>query len=105
MLRTRQILAVTLVATALAADRAVASVAESPVAASREASVMSVAGRIVSRLSSNLRRAVPAARVWETRRTETTISIFVRPCSSQDLSVRHTPISPFQFRLPPPLIV
>src|SRR3954468_15182989 len=105
MVRTRQILAVTLVATALAADRAVASAACAPVSNQREASVMSLAGRIVARLSTNLRRVVPAARVWESRRSETNVETSVRSDASQNFVVVRPLLSPFQFRLPPPLIV
>jgi hypothetical protein len=103
MVRTRQILAVTLVATALAADRAIASTANAPVSPQGEASVMSVAGRIVSRLTSSFRRVVPAARVWESRQVEQIADTVPHACS-QNLFVSHTPLSPFQFRLPPPAL-
>ena len=53
MNRTRQIVAITLVATALCADRAVASVA--PAQAHRhDARVVSLAGRFAQKLSSDL---------------------------------------------------
>jgi hypothetical protein len=105
MNRTRQILAVTLVATALAADRAVASAASAPVSAQSDASVMSMAGRIVNRLTSSLRRTVQAPRVWENRRVETVATPSIPPTTTPD-PVRSRPqLNPFQFRLPPPAAV
>ncbi|CAN5539226.1 hypothetical protein BH09PLA1_BH09PLA1_20240 [soil metagenome] len=101
MVRTRQILAITLVATALCADRAVASVAPSELRT--EARVTSLAGRFVSRLSSKFRRVVPAMRLCERVRGESTV-----PTAPRESLVRAfvppQPTSPFQFRLPPPAL-
>ena len=101
MNRTRQIVAITLVATALCADRAVASVA--PTVVRHEARVTSLAERLVSRLSSNFRRVVPAMRLCERARGESITSIAQWPAPVLAFIARQ-PISPFQFRLPPPAL-
>jgi hypothetical protein len=87
-------LAITLVATALCADRAVAS---APVVRPEP-----VANRtLVGRLKVTFRRCVALVRIWETRRDQdrpATAAAFVAPaCPFAPLS-----LSPFQFRLPPP---
>src|SRR5215218_180313 len=101
MNRTRQIVAITLVATALCADRAVASVA--PAQLRTEARVTSLAGRFASRLSSNFRRVVPAMRLCERARGDSTTSVVQRPAPVLAV-IAQQPISPFQFRLPPPAL-
>jgi len=101
MNRTRHLVAITLVATALCADRAVASVA--PTTVRSEARVTSLAERLVSRLSSNFRRVVPAMRLCERARGESTTSIAQRPVPVLAF-VAQQQTSPFQFRLPPPTL-
>ena len=101
MRRTQHILAITLVATALCADRAVASVA--PTHVRTEARVTSLAERFVKRLSSNFQRIVPAMRLCERSRSESVASITNRPAPTLEFIARQ-PISPFQFRLPPPAL-
>lgn len=99
--RTRHILAVTLVATALCADRAVAATAAAPEAAARPTSgMMEMAGRLVSRLSSNFRRVVATVRIYEPRSQQAAPS-FERAIP-ESAPIVQLPISPNQFRLPPP---
>ena len=93
---TRQVLAVVAVTTALCADRAAAAVPAS------RAPVSVMAGRLVSRLAQRLRRAVAAIVPWQVcqraigqlRRRPALLPVPVL--------VSHRPVSPFQFRLPPP---
>src|SRR2546423_13245354 len=100
MKRTRHLIAVALVATALCADRAVA-------AAPQVRSEGSVAGRIVSRITTGLRRAVSAVRIYETR--QDAVIVRSRPVGTSriDDAARvefHPTFSQFQFRLPPPTL-
>jgi hypothetical protein len=94
--RSQKVLAVAFLATALCADRAITA---APIFQS-ETTTGTLAGRLVSRLSVNLRRTIPAARVYQTRR---------EGIAHQTATVTPTPVvflpvrlSPFQFRLPPP---
>lgn len=94
----RRILAITLVASALCADRAIAA---SP---ALRPQVASVAGRLVSRLSINLRRVVPSAKVYQTRH-EGAAGLLRQPRlevvqPDRSLAIR---LSPLLLRLPPPL--
>jgi hypothetical protein len=98
--RTRQILAVTLVATALCADRAVAAAVAPEAPVRPQSSVVEMAGRFVSRLSSNFRRVVATVRIYEPRSQQTAPS-FDRPIPDS-APVAQLPISPNEFRLPPP---
>ena len=92
---TRQVLAVVAVTTALCADR----VASSAPASRPPVAVM--AGRLVSRLAQRLRRAVAAIVPWQVR--QRAISVVRRPAlMPAPILVSHRPLSPFQFRLPPP---
>jgi hypothetical protein len=84
-------------ATAICADRlAPATPAEPP--------ATHLAGRLIERLSMNLRRVLPAARLYQSpcpgiRSTiARTISF-----ADQTLDFRPMPLAPFQFRLPPPI--
>jgi hypothetical protein len=93
----RRILAITLVASALCADRALAA---SP---ALRPQVASVAGRLVSRLSVTLRRVVPSAKVYQTRR-EGASAPFVQPRLEVERPVGSLAmrLSPLILRLPPP---
>jgi len=99
MKRTRQLIAVALVATALCADRAVAN---APEIKSQE----SVASRIVSRLTSGLRRAVSSnVRIYQTRQD----TLAVRPLAASRIGNLafvefHQTFSESEFRLPPPAL-
>jgi hypothetical protein len=101
MHRARQILAVTLVATAICADRAVAARPASVRHATSDARGSSMTGRLVSRISQNFRRDVCAVRLYQQR-----------PDSSAPIASQETPeapgivrtlLDPLQLRLPPPL--
>ena len=100
--RTRHILAVTLVATALCADRAVAAAVTPEAPVRPQTSMMEMAGRFVSRLSSNFRRAVATVRIYEPRSQQGAAS-FDRPIP-ESAPIVQIPISPNQFRLPPPAV-
>lgn len=96
MTRKRHAIALTLVMTAaLCADRV--AVAAPHVRVQRS----SVASRVMDRLTLSLRRVVPSVRVIETRREGSTVQIAIAPVESTPIQQR--PISPFQFRMPPPL--
>jgi hypothetical protein len=93
----RRILAITLVASALCADRALAA---SPMLRPQ---VASAAGRLVSRLSVSLRRSVPSARVYQVRRegaAAQAVPQLSSPLPARSLGVQ---LSPLVLRLPPPL--
>jgi hypothetical protein len=89
-------LALTLVATALCADRAMAS----PVSERPDATVAQ--GTLVGRLSVSLRRCVPAVRLLETRRDQDRPALAVVAIPRLPL-IAPAAFSPFQFRMPPPL--
>jgi hypothetical protein len=61
----------------------------------------SVASRVMDRLSQSLRRVVPSVKVVETRRDGDAIqSVVIVP---EPVLVQQPALSPFHFRLPPPL--
>ena len=94
--RTRYALAMTVVITAaLCADRVAA-------AAPYRVPQTSVASRVMDRLSLSLRRVVPSIKVIETRREGVTIVASV--ATPEPVLAAQRPISPFQFRLPPPTV-
>jgi hypothetical protein len=110
MRRSRQVLAVVVVTTAMCADHvATAScIAREPIGrvtdvASEVADLASgLAGRFVTRLSQSFQRTVPGVVPLEARQPKPTIAVTtIRP---QDVSadVQRQSFSPFQFRLPPP---
>jgi hypothetical protein len=96
----RQVLAVMLVATALCADRGLAAPSARPQAITPAGSR---AGRLIDRLSRGLSRTVAVARPCQDRRPERLI--LTHPATPVDRQpyAAHRPVSPFQFRLPPPL--
>ena len=98
MTNLKRAVAMTLVATALCADRTVAA----PVVVRAHAEAP-VAGRLVARLSVSLRRSVSSIRLVQTRRENDRIAV---PIVQQIERPVWTPVSlsPFQFRLPPPLV-
>jgi len=98
MRRSRQVLAVAFLATALCADRAVTA---APILRPQP-TAGSLAGRLVSRLTVNLRQSIPAARVFETRREGSVPT--VRPIAPVITLIAPLALSPFQFRLPPPAL-
>lgn len=96
------------VATALCADR-VASAAPDlcpqPVRSEAQVpQVVQLAGRLVSSLSRRFQRVVPSALMPETRQSALAAALCPRRLlPDQSLQVQTKPLSPFQFRLPPPL--
>ena len=99
MKRTRHLIAVALVATALCADRAVAS-------APQVRSEGSVASRIVSRLTSGLRRAVSSnVRIYQTRAEAVNVpALAISRIEDRALIHPHPTFSESEFRLPPPVL-
>ena len=92
MRRTRHVIAVMVVATALCADRAVAAAP----AHARTPAPKSLA----SRITTSFRQQVPSVRLQPTRTMESAAS-FPLPIRETASGVR-SELSPFQFRLPPP---
>ncbi|HEX3357525.1 MAG TPA: hypothetical protein VHS31_11190 [Tepidisphaeraceae bacterium] len=97
MKRTQQLIAVALVATALCADRAIAAAPEAR-------PQMSVAGRIVERLTSGLRRAVSRVRIYQAREEVGSAKPQAAKCDARVVVVGlHPNFGVFEFRLPPPV--
>ena len=96
MKNARHVIAVTLMATAICADRSLS-------AAPTEPQASHFAGRIIQRLSVNLRRVVPATCLYQPRRFGLPPAQILHP-RLDALAVDLIPplLSPFQFRLPPP---
>jgi hypothetical protein len=95
MKHARHVIAMTLVATAICADRSLPAARIEPVTSH-------FAGRLIERLSVNFRRVVPAVRLYQHQRFG---------FASPELAVARPQVrgagpivslSPFQFRLPPP---
>jgi hypothetical protein len=100
MRKTRTIVAVTLLATALCADRAVAS--SSAARGTPVESGPAVRG-FAQRLTVSLRRVVPAVKLGPTR-VEGAAPVVARPQVRGDQALTHAAEGvPFLFRLPPPL--
>jgi hypothetical protein len=93
MRRTKHVIAVMVVATALCADRAIASAPTS----SRSAPARSLA----SRITTSFRQTVPAVRLQPGRTMESAASHPLPIC--EIASGVRSEFSPFQFRLPPPI--
>jgi hypothetical protein len=100
--KTRTIVAVTLLATALCADRTVASAAES----SRvEAAAGPVARGFAQRLTVSLRRVVPAVKLHQSRQEGFAAVVWRGDFEGAQAAItRGTQGTPFQFRLPPPVV-
>jgi hypothetical protein len=96
--RLSHILAMTLVATALCADRAVASSAERVATVTENRS-------LVGRLSTGLRRTVTPVQFIAERQAGRPVSPVSHPVETPVMPpVRVTPVTPAQFPLPPPLV-
>lgn len=100
MRRSRQILAVVILTSALAAD---GTLLAAPV---REAAASTTfAGRLVRKLSDGLQRTMTARPFLAAQRSGfaavTRVSA-IRPSDSAAVDISPRPLSPFQFRLPPP---
>jgi len=109
MRRTRQVLAVVVVTTALCANHvaSAAAVAREPMGAiGRVAEVADLAsglaGRFVTRLSQSFQRSVPAIAAVQSRQPRPALVATVRPPQNLAANVQPQSFTPFQFRLPPP---
>ena len=92
--RTRHVIAVMVVATALCADRATAAAPQSAPQST------GLAKTLVKKLTSSLRQSVSPAQVQPVRAIETArpMPLIIR----QEATGIRSDFSPFQFRLPPP---
>jgi hypothetical protein len=95
--RVKQLVAVALVATTLAADRALAAPALRP-------QVAEAARGFASRLVCSLQRSVPSQRLLVCRRDGDDTRIAPAPRPPQAPLLRWPQFTPFQFRLPPPVV-
>jgi hypothetical protein len=98
MSKARHILAVVAVATALCADQAIAA------APAPRPHVAEMAARLVERLSQPFRRIVPSAVRPMNRSRAASGSAAILPRLLPAVLPRHREFSPFQFRLPPPIV-
>src|SRR4051794_27418472 len=98
MKHTRQILAVTLVAAALCADRVVAS---APVI---RPEMTETARQIVRKLAVSFRQTVPTVRFQESREDRTSEVVGESNGAITVAIVHAHEGTPFQFRLPPPTV-
>jgi len=97
MRKTRTIMAVTLLATALCADRAVTSAAE----VTRD-DAGTVARGFAQRLTVSLRRVVPAVKLHQTRLERFELALEHGTTNGPQAIMHGAQGTPFQFRLPPP---
>ena len=101
MRKTRTIVAVTLLATALCADRRLASAAAASDSGSRT-EAGPVARGFAQRLTVSLRRVVPAVKLHPGRQEGIAQVAWSEADPRPQADVRPTEGTPFQFRLPPP---
>ena len=99
MRKTRTIMAVTLLATALCADRAVAGTAQ----VTRE-DAGTVARGFAQRLTVSLRRVVPAVQFHQSRLERFEGLVEQGACEGPQTIAWGSEGTTFQFRLPPPVI-
>jgi len=94
-----------LVASALCADRGLAAPAtRAPVESTPAGSTStSLAGRWIERLSRSFSGAVAVELSRQARHPQLVAPAVRRAAVDQSLGLAHQPVSPFQFRLPPPL--
>lgn len=97
MRRSRHLLAVTLVAAALCADRAVAALPSRPQGGQ-------IAARLIQRLSDGFRRAVTTPRIQQVRIGARVQASAIQGRQGDENAPARIAMSPFQFRLPPPAI-
>src|SRR5450432_2043821 len=97
MRRTRQVIVVALVATALCAGRVA-------MAAPSQPPVVQMAGRFIDHLSNRFRRVVPSARLYRPVRQDVRLVAPVTAVLTSQVLPPAVAYSPFNFRLPPPLI-
>jgi hypothetical protein len=100
MRKTRTLVAVTLLATALCADRRLASAAADP---GTRTEAGPVARGFAQRLTVSLRRVIPAVKLHQGRQEGVAQVVWLEVAPRQS-SVRACVGVPFQFRLPPPAV-
>jgi hypothetical protein len=93
----RRVVAITLVSAAICADRQAFAPSET------RAEPAGPERTLVARLSVSFSRTVPSVRFLEVRRDQDCTTIETMAAPRQPMTLR-IPISPLQFRLPPPLI-
>ena len=97
MKNARHVIAVTLMATAICADRGLPSRAAEPEQAR-------FATRLMERLCVNLRQSVRTARICQPRRFGLhPVEVLSPRIDGLSVTIGQPPLSPFQFRLPPPI--
>jgi len=97
--KTRQVLAVTMVAAALcAADTSVKA------APAQRAQVGSVARQLASRITSSFQVTIPAMRLDQLRQRQIQPWVAAMITPDQPVFVHAVQSTPFQFRLPPPIL-
>ena len=96
MNQSRRLLAAALVAAALCADRTVTA------APLLRPEAVQLAQRLVNRLSVSFRRVAPVTRFFADRQAGPDIAAVGRSPGRLDAPHVRLPVSPFQFRLPPP---
>ena len=89
------------VTTALCADHVAAA---APAARVSVRAQPSLPARLVNRLSQSFRRVLPSAVPAQARRPEVANPAAPDHLTDQSMSVQSPPLSPFQFRLPPPVL-
>jgi hypothetical protein len=104
MNRPRNIVVIALVAATLCADRVMAT--STPADSAVRSQTRAVGRSLVTRLSVSLRRVIPSVQVYE-KRHDGIVSVSNRisqPDTTTDQRPRLVLLSPFQFRLPPPVL-
>ena len=100
MNRTRGILVVMAMTTALCADQMVVA---APASGPRAIEIGEIAQRVVSRLSESFRETVPTALHEPRQQVASQPPYIARSMPAPVADVAHQSASPFQFRLPPPI--
>jgi len=95
MKNARHVIAVTLMATAICADRSLPAARLEPVTSH-------FAGRLIERLSVNFRKVVPASHLYQPQRFGLPPTEISAPSANLTVDWVGPSLSPFQFRLPPP---
>jgi hypothetical protein len=102
---TKQALAVMVVATVLCAEHVVTATPMSrPQAARPEPVQVPQVVQMVSRLAQRFRQIVPSAVLPQDRQPQAAVTQATPIVNDQSLEVAALPLSPFQFRLPPPTL-
>jgi hypothetical protein len=99
MQKVQRAVAMTLVATALCADRAATA---APML--RPQTAVPAAQTLVGRLTTCLRHVVPGVRLYQVRGEGRTAPANIRAVIPASIDITPPPISPFRFRLPPPVV-